>query len=110
MSTIKFKLGETEYEIPPLKLGQIKRIMLAPETGAERVFAVMKIIVERVEPKIEDIEEVEATAKQLHDIVQRVLKASGMIDEKTVDRADLPNSQPPGAADEKAPEQNLYPA
>jgi hypothetical protein len=79
MATIKF--GEQEYQVPRLKIGQLKRVsklLMQPDDGT-RWADILTIAFERSEPKLpENFDDIEVGFNEIQTAIAAILKDSGM--------------------------------
>lgn len=74
----KIYLGEAEYDVPMLNIGQLERVTDLIVAGGTRVgFSVLRIALERATPKVEDAGAVEASADQVRGAVKSIMVMSG---------------------------------
>ena len=86
----KIKLGETEYDVPKMNIGQLEEVTVALDLPAiKRPFAILRIAFARSTPKV-DVNSVEATNAQIAAAITEILSAAGFA--KAVD----PNAAAPG--------------
>lgn len=81
MKTVTVMLGETEYKLHPLTVGEIEQIadIMGGDLSRARVpFAILRIAMARAEPPCEDVNALVATPKQIGDAVAAVMSASGL--------------------------------
>lgn len=77
---IDITLGGTAYKVPPLNIGQIRKIanVVSKVDGAEAGFQILEIAVSRAEPKVENLDAIEgATLDEITAAAQKIMAASG---------------------------------
>lgn len=82
--TIKVMLGEVEYEVPRLNLGEVEEyveLLLAERPKIELKFGIQiaEIAFRRAKPDIPDIRKIECSPKQLADATDEVFLFCGLI-------------------------------
>ena len=84
--TVEIRIGETTYKVHALTIGQLERMTELAGTletndaaGSMRAgFQLLKIALERTEPKIEQIDDFEITIDEMNDAVGKVMELSGL--------------------------------
>ena len=77
-STIKVKLGDAEYEVPKLNIGQLEDIQALGDLPPTKwSFAAIAILMRRAKPVITEIREVECEPAQMSEAIQQVMRHSG---------------------------------
>lgn len=84
-------LDETDFTIPALNLDQLERAGIAvTELGAQRApFAILRIAMERAEPKMVDPEDFAPSPDQIGAAITKIMVLSGL---------QQPDQNPPGTA------------
>lgn len=75
-SSIKVKLGETDYHVPKMNIGQIED-MAELDKGGKWTFLALAILMRRATPGIEDIREIEAAPDQVRVAIETIMRGSG---------------------------------
>lgn len=80
MSTINVTLAGQTYAVSKLNIGQLRRVakVFAAGTADAFSFDVLRIAFERAEPKVADIEELEADFEEFTAAVEAILSAAGL--------------------------------
>lgn len=81
MKTVTVMLGETEYKLHALTVGEIEEIadIMGGDLNKARVpFAILRIAMRRADPLCEDVNSLVATPKQIGEAVGAVMSASGL--------------------------------
>lgn len=88
MERIRVQLGEIEYSVPRLNLGQQRRLLALSSRAADkddidalvsRGLDIAKVIFERAEPTIADLEQIECSLAELRTATTAVQEFSGMM-------------------------------
>lgn len=97
MSSIKVKLGGSDYDVPKMNIGQLEDVTVAFDLPpARRAFAILKIALKRAIPKIDDLGALEADNDEIASAVTDILANSGF------KKAEDPNPQAPAAGQDQA--------
>lgn len=92
MPSITVTLGDTEFTVPPLNIGQLEQVTEALTGPPVRAtFAILRIALTRATPLVAP-QTIEATRDQVAAAVDAILKNSGF---KAEPKADDPNGEPP---------------
>ncbi len=76
---IKITLGEVEFDVPRLNIGQIEEIAAITASGKSRPFDALRIAMTRATPACEDLSSVEASPLEISAAMEAILKASGVV-------------------------------
>jgi hypothetical protein len=88
-STIKVRLGETDYDVPKMTIGQIEAISELDGAPSKWSFAAIAILMRRAKPEINDIREIECEPEQMRTAIEQIMRHSGY-------RLPDPNAKAPG--------------
>jgi hypothetical protein len=99
MKTVTIKLGERSYKVPHLNLGQVDDIDELMANGElkrlKRSYAVLAVVLQRADPKVEDVRSLEASPEEVNAAIKTALEFSGI---KPAEGSDPNSSAPaPGA-------------
>jgi hypothetical protein len=91
--TIVVKLGDTEYSVPKLNIGQLREVQKIILNDDRTVvgFAILGVALRRADPKVEDIDTVEADVDDISKAVSEILIFAGL-------KKDDPTPNLPGPA------------
>ena len=79
MPSIKITLGNTEYDVPPMNVGQIEDVSAldAAANNKKWTYQAFAIVIRRAVPEIKEPREVEATPAQLRECIEKIMRNSG---------------------------------
>lgn len=91
MATEKITLGGSDYTIRTFNIGELERIAEIMEGPRTKVpFAIIRIALERAEPKVEKPNDIEATTDEVSSAMVAVMKLAGLT---VADPANPPGGQ-----------------
>jgi hypothetical protein len=97
MRNTTVSLGETNYAVPHLNLGEIEEIGEVFENqtaGLKRAYALLEIILRRASPAVENVRMIEASPEELGVAINKALQFSGLQIETKGEP--VPNASAPG--------------
>ncbi len=78
LKSVEVTLGGREYEVPMLNVEQLERVQDLLETAPKKSgFGVLRIALERAEPKVEKPGDIEATHHEIKKAIDSIMKLSG---------------------------------
>jgi hypothetical protein len=76
--SVEVELGEQKYIVPMLTIGQLERIQDEYDAAKGKPrFSLLKIALERAEPKVDIAEDIAATRKQIKTAQDKIMKLCG---------------------------------
>ena len=80
--TAKITLADTEYTVHAFNIGELERVTDIVSAGGAAPgkvpFAILRIALVRAEPKIEDVDGIEASPEEIATAMAEVLKLAGL--------------------------------
>lgn len=77
--TVKITLGDHEFEVPRLNVGQIEEMMESVSSGKMRAFDGLRIALRRATPLCEDLSLIECTPAELIKGLNEITAISGVV-------------------------------
>lgn len=74
---INVRLGETDYAVPKMNIGQIEDLSGLDNKDPKWPFRALAILMRRAHPKIEDVRDIEAEPDQMSEAIAEIMKGSG---------------------------------
>jgi hypothetical protein len=76
---LKVSLGGTEYDVPKLNIGQLRQVTKIFSGPVEDVsFDILKVALARAEPKVTDVDQLEADVGEIGKAVSDILVHAGL--------------------------------
>jgi hypothetical protein len=77
MSSIKVTLGDKEYDVPKMNIGQIEDMTELDASAAKWTFLALTILMRRANPPIGDIRDIEAEPGHVREAIEKIMRGSG---------------------------------